>query len=308
MKRLLFTATLFYLFSTSSLAIRVTAFGDTETYIERAKDIVIAECVSVPEDLPNGALVEVEIRMVLKGDRKLGHTEVFTIWPMRVGKRYLLMNLGGSVGGTDFLAIAELSVVPIPSFVDLDTLKKKDLKDKLHFIFASRLHVVQTELEPLLRERSILEKGLMDRTDNLYASPRPIRIDRISTASATDFPTKHLEFDSRQMTWSRGSDQSGYIYSDAPGTKGPVWEFASLEQSSFDDLEGRKLDVRFSVVQIPPGGETKVVRVGQMILARHVEDRATIYAIRFDRQIGPEVFVEYAVIAGDPRQLREKDR
>lgn len=308
MRQILFTVILLHLFSTSSLAIPVTLFGNTETYIERAKDIVIAECVSPPEPLPNGALVEVEIKMVLKGDRKLGETKVFTIRPMQVGNRYLLMNLGGGVGGTDFLAIAELSVVPIPSFVDLDTLKKKSLKDKLHFIFASRLHVVRTKLEPLLREKSILEKGLTDRTDNLYVSPTPVHIGQISTASATDFPAKHLEFDSRQMTWSRGSDQSGYIYSDARGTKGPVWEFASIEQSTFKELEGKKLRVRFSVVHIPPGGETRVVRVGQMILARHVDDRATIYAIRFDRQIGPKVFVEYAVIDGNPGQLREKDR
>jgi hypothetical protein len=308
MKRILSTVILLHLFWTSSLAIPVTPFGNTETYIERAKDIVIAECVSAPEPLPNGALVEAEIKMVLKGDRELGETKVFTIRPMQVGNRYLLMNLGGGVGGTDFLAIAELSVVPIPSFVNLDILKKKTLKDKLHFIFAGRLHVVQTKLEPLLREKSILEKGLTDRTDNLYLSPTPVHIDQISTSSATDFPPKHLEFDSRQMTWSRGSDQSGYIYSDAPGTKGPVWEFASIEQSTFKELEGKRLQVRFSVVHIPPGGETRVVRVGQMILARHVDDPATIYAIRFDRQIGPKVFVEYAVIDGNPGQLREKDR
>jgi hypothetical protein len=311
MKQILLTVIVLHLFSTSSLAIPVTPFGNTETYIERAKDIVIAECVSAPAPCYGRRNFQVEIKMVLKGDRKLGETKVFTIRPMQVGNRYLLVNLGGGVGGTDFLASAELSVVPIPSFVDIDTLKKKSLKDKLHLIFASRLHVVQTKVELLLRERLILEKGLADRTDNLYVSPTPVHIDQISTAWATDYQgdkTKYLEFDSKQMEWSKGGDQSGYIYSDAPGTKGPVWELASIEQSTFRELEGKKLQVRFSLSHIPPAGETRIVRVGQMILARHIDDPATIYAIRFDRQIGPKVFVEYAVIDGNPGQLREKDR
>ena len=311
MKRILLIAALMAFCPGSSEAIKVTLFSDTETYLERARDIVIAKCVSAPESLPHGALVEIDIKMVLKGEKKLGKTKIFTIQRMQIGNRYLLMSLGGLTQGTDFLATAELSVVPIPAFVDLDILKEKALKDKLYFIFASRLYVVQKELEPLLREKSMLEKGLTDRTDDLYVSPTPVHIDKISNIWATDRQgekTKYLEFGTKQMEWSKSGDQSGYIYSDAPGAEGPVWEFACIEQSTFRELEGKELKVRFSVVHIPPGGETRVVRVGQMVLARHVDDPATIYAIRFDRQMDGKVFVEYAVIDGSPIQSREKDR
>ena len=283
-------------------AIRVTFFSDTETYLERARDIVIAECVSAPESRHHGALVEIDIKMVLKGEKKLGKTKGFTIYPMQADGQYLLMSLGGTTQGTDFIATGELSVVPIPSFVKLDTLKEKALKDRLHFIFASRLYVVEKELEPLLKEKAMLEKGLIDRTDNLYVSPAPVHINKIFTTWATDYQgekTMYLEFNSKQMEWSKRNGQSGYIYSDAPGTKGLVWEFASIEQSTFGELEGKELKARFSVVHIPPGGETRVVRVGEMVLTRHIDEPTTIYAIRFNRQMDGKFFAEYAVIDGN---------
>lgn len=311
MKRILLVATLVAFCSGSSEAIRVTLFSDTETYLEQAKDIVIAECVCAPKTLFDGALVEIDIKMILKGEKSLGKTKIFTIYRMQVGDQYLLMSLGGLTQGTDFLATAELSVVPIPSFVDLDTLKEKALKDKLHFIFASRLYVVQKELEPLLREKSMLEKGLTDRTDDLYVSPTPVHIGKISNTWATDYQgekTKYLEFSTKQMEWSKSGDQSGCIYSDAPGLEGPVWEFASIKQSTFSELEGKELKARFSLVHIPPGGETRRVRVGQMVLARHVDEPNIIYAIRFSRQMVGKVFVEYAVIGENPEKPSEKGR
>jgi len=299
MRRILLAVALIPFLSGLCFAIKVTLFSDTEAYLERAKDIVIAECVSAPEDVVRGALVEIDIKMVLKGKRDLGKTKVFTIYSMQAGGRYLLMSLGGEIQGTDLLAIGELSLVPIPSFVELDTLKGKSLKDKLHFIFAARLYAVEKELAPLLAEKSLLERCLSDRTDNLYVSPRPVHIDKILTTRATDYQGKktvYLHFGKRLMEWSKQSGQSGYIYSRAPGGKAPVWEFASIECSTLEELEGKALKVRFGSTHIPPGGETRGVRVGQMVLARHVDEPSTIYVIRFDRQEEDRVFVQYAAI------------
>ncbi|MCK4850921.1 MAG: hypothetical protein KAT11_06200 [Phycisphaerae bacterium] len=299
MKRILIISIITMSCATVSLAIKVTLFSDTGLYIERAKDIVIAECLSAPEHHGQGTLNEIDIKMVLKGDKQQGKTKIFTIYPMEVGNTYLLMTQGGHTQGTDFLATAELSVVPVPSFVDLERLKAKDLKDTLHFVFASRLHTVERQLRPLLEEKTLLEKALLDRTDNLYVSPKPIHIDKLFSTLATDYQgdkTIYLKLGSKQMEWSRGSDQSGYIYSDAPGLDGPVWEFASVDYSTFEELEGKELKVRFSGVYIPPGGATMVVRVGQMVLARHIDDPAKIYVMKFKRQDGTKVSVKYAVI------------
>jgi hypothetical protein len=101
------------------------------------------------------------------------------------------------------------------------------------------------------------------------------------------------------MEWSRQSDQSGYLYSVDPVTRRPSWEFASTDQQSFRELEGKKIEARFSLATIPPGGDTIVVRPGQMFLARYVDDPDTIYAIRIAEQDGDKVSAEYAIIGGD---------
>ena len=101
------------------------------------------------------------------------------------------------------------------------------------------------------------------------------------------------------MEWSRSSDQSGYLYSSDPNSHLPVWEFTSIDSSTYEQLEGSKLKVHFSSVYIPPGGDTIDVRVGQMVLARHVKYPMTIYAIKLVRQEKNKVFVKYTVIVDD---------
>jgi len=280
-------------------AIKVTLFSDIDRYLKISKDIVIGECVSSSKHVENGSIAEINVNMVLKGKTSPGKCQVFTIDPLEKGETYLLMSMGGQTHGISFIAKDELSVVPVPSFIDLEILKVKNLKDQLHFIFSSRLYVIEKQLQPLLEEKSLLEKGLLGRTDNLYISSKPVHIESISKTWASDrFPdeTRYIELSGKQLEWSKQSNSSGYIYSDAPGTKGPEWEFASIEYMRFEEINGIILQVRFSSVHIPPGGETRVVHPGQMVLARHIDDPVKIFVIKFDRQEDNKVFVHYAVI------------
>lgn len=73
MKRALTTLALVLLGATSTYAVKVTLFTETSTYVDRAKDIVIARCQSPAEvsgrPLRNGLDVwNVEVMRVLKGD------------------------------------------------------------------------------------------------------------------------------------------------------------------------------------------------------------------------------------------------
>lgn len=303
MKQILLVLTYIFCFLGLSLAIRISPFIDTDTYTKRAKDIVIAECLSIPEKhkpIGNGTLNTVDIKIVLKGDKQLGKYKVVTIDSLEVGKNYLLMSMGGFTQGTDFLANGELSVVPVPSFLNTDSLKEKSLNDKLHYIFAGRLYEVQRKLEPLLREKSLLDKALLDRTDNLYVSPKPIHMDKISNTFATDYKigegATYLNLDLKQMEWSKGGDKTGYLYPHGPGEKRIVWEFATIDYPTFEALEGKELKVRFSGTDIPPGGSTISIKESQMVLARHIDEPSVIYILRIDQQEVDKVFVRYSII------------
>ncbi len=105
----------------NAFAIPIGLFTDTDAYIDRARDIVLAKCVSVPEK-PAAFIdglypVEVEVLKTLKGDRNPGPLKIGTVYLMKPGGSYLLANSGGSAFGSDFLALPELSVVPLPTGV-----------------------------------------------------------------------------------------------------------------------------------------------------------------------------------------------
>jgi hypothetical protein len=294
----------FFICSSLCVAIKISAFGDTDRYIDRAKDIVIAECLSSPEQHGEGMLIDIDIKMVLKGDKQLGNFKIFTIYPMEVGKRYLLMSLGGSAGGTDLLAVGELSVVPIPSFVNLDKLKEKSLENKLYYIFDSRRYEVEIKLKPLQEEKALLDKALADRTDNLYISPKPIHLTKIYDTFATDYDinshqVSYLNLNSRQMEWSRSDEKTGFLYPHDPGKKRTVWEFARIDYSTFEELEGKQLKLRFSGTNIPPGDSTIRIKEGEMITVRNIDEPSVICILKIDRQESKTIFVRYMMIKDD---------
>jgi hypothetical protein len=150
-------------------AIKITAFIDTDTFVQRAQDIVIAKCLApVPDGgrYDNGLYpVDVQVVSVLKGaqketKKKSGKAKIATIYQMEAGKIYLLSSLGGSALGTDFLAIPELSVVELPPNFRLDDLKGKTVVEQVHAVFAARRQEVELLQCLLEKEKKLLDKAV----------------------------------------------------------------------------------------------------------------------------------------------------
>ncbi len=153
-----------FLTTAEAQAIKITAFIDTDTFVERAKDIVIAKCV-VP--VPDGRNyrdglypVDVEITAVLKGAKKPGNAKIATIYPMEAGKTYLLTSMGGSAHGTDFLAVPELAVVEVPPTFRLDDLKGKQVGEQVQAVFAARQQENERRQRELKEEKKLLDKAV----------------------------------------------------------------------------------------------------------------------------------------------------
>lgn len=281
------------------LAIMVTPFINTPTYVERAKDIVIAKCISVPGPIMDGGLYDVQIIKVLKGDKKTGAYKVFAVEMMKKGTTYLLANSGGRVGDTDFLATAEMSVVPVASFIDLEKLQRKGLINQLHTIFSGRLFEVHRQLAPLLAEKELLDKGLVDRTDNLFVGTMPAQIQDLHRTNAKEYKqgeVTHLKFGPKQMEWSRQSDKKGYLYFQEPQTQMPKWEFAFLQEKEFEALKVKQLKLRFNGMYTPGYGQSITVSEGQIIAARHTDEPTIAYIMKLDRQEGDVLSASYCIV------------
>src|SRR5215831_2248678 len=74
---------------------------DTPTFVAKSTDLLVVRCLN--PDVKGGekndglTLIEAEILVVLKGERKLGKAKLATIGQrMEKGQRYLLASFGGS--------------------------------------------------------------------------------------------------------------------------------------------------------------------------------------------------------------------
>jgi hypothetical protein len=168
MKTVLFSLAVVLLSTLPCQAIKITAFTNTDTFIERAKDIVIAKCLGSVVDankFEDGLYpVDVQIVVALKGSKdaimKPGKAKIATIYPMEVGKTYLLTSMGGSAFGTEFLAVPELSVVELPQNFRLEELKNKTVKEQVQMVFAARRKENEWQQQHLNAEKKLLDKGL----------------------------------------------------------------------------------------------------------------------------------------------------
>lgn len=146
------------------LAIMVTQFTDTDAFIARASDIVIARCVSVPKDWQshndNLYPASIEVLKVLKGSRSLGKRTVATIYPMEPGSTYMIATGNGMAFGTNYIAVAELAVVPLSPGSDLKTLEGKSLKEQVLQVFSWRRAVLEYKLRPLEEEKKALDRAI----------------------------------------------------------------------------------------------------------------------------------------------------
>jgi len=299
-----------------AVAMKITLFMDTDTYIKRAHDIVLAECISIPEGGPemhhDGLhLVEVAIVKVLKGSKQTGRGRIAMIYRMEVGRVYLLSSLGGSAYGTDFLALPELAVVPLPTNLNVGELEGKGLKEQVQYIFSRHLSEVETELEPLLKEKALLEKSLSDSRHEKYVSDEPLKIGRIVETSSKTDPHRPdsviLDLDGNKLEWSLSeAGKTGFLYFEKVGSvRTPYWEFAPCDATKVEDLEGKPLKTKFYSMYSPGRAEVgwagglQAIHVfsGKVLLARTSDDLRKVFIIQIV-QDQEHMTVRYTTIQG----------
>ena len=313
MKRNLIVLFILLLSPVFCYAVPITLFMDTDTFIERAQDIIIAKCLSIPEGDPERYInglhpVEVKVLMVLKGEKRVDNLTIVTIYSMERGTTYMLTSLGGSAYGTDFLALSELSVVPISSDFAIERLNGKSTKDQVQSVFSRRLFDVEQELEPLQERESLLERALRDRKDNLYESGNSVNIKTTYEAATTEENgIVYIDFKTAKLEWSPNEPgKSGYFYFTEVGSNKPRWEFSPTTYKKIDEFDGKPLRARF-YDKYSPGGKKAFgqrdfhsihVNVGEVTLARTTDDPSTIYIIKVQSQDEKleRMIMKYAII------------
>jgi hypothetical protein len=290
---------------------------DLDTYLDRAKEIIIARCIEVPEEGVNAFIdglypATVDVVTNLKGKRELVHLKIATIYSMKPGQTYLLTNTGGNAFGTDFLSLGELTVLPIPERFNFDLLKDKSPKEQLEQIFAHSLYELERELEPLLAKERMLRQALKDRRDDLFESKGPIRLTEIrALMSKKAGSSVFLEMPCGRLDWSHSSPgKSGYFYFNPPTPDKSQWEFATVDRDveSLKALDGKPLKAKFYGLLSPSrdkrlgqsAGNAIHAEVGQIILARYTTDPKTIYLLELVSQGTDESLrVKYAVVRAE---------
>jgi len=303
-----------WLAETDARAVPISLFSDLDTYLDRAKEIVIARCLEAPEDVGISYIdglypATTEVVATLKGKRNLGDLKIATIYPMRPGRTYLLTNTGGNAFNTDFLSLGQMTVVPVPDGFDLKSLQGKSLKEQVQRVFARNLYEVERELEPLLAQEKMLREALKDRRDDLFESKGPIQL-----SESTEIETKKegsgvfLEMPCGRLEWSHSRPgQSGYFYFNITTPDQPQWEFAALDRDINDlkALDGKPLNAKFFGAFSPSrdkllgqaSGNAIYVEVGQLLLARSASEPKTIYVLEIVSQGTSEAMrCRYAVV------------
>ncbi len=293
-----------------AFAIPIGLFSDTDTHIKRAKDIVTAKCVSIPKQpLTYDGLypAEVDVLMILKGDKKRGPLRIATVYPMKPGETYLLSSSGGSASGTDFLALPQLSVVPIPSGFDLDQFKGKSTKRQVQIVFARHLYDIERKLAPLLEQQRMLQQGIKDKNDDQFDSKGKVKLGEIKELTTTKKnSTISLNFEVGPLEWSSSAPgKTGYYYFTDHLPETPDWEFAYTEAKDITEFDGKPLKAKF-YQRFSPSRDERLGRTGfgnaiwiskgQVILARTSDDPETIYILQIHQQAQEAIAVRYVMV------------
>jgi hypothetical protein len=135
-------------------------FQDTPIHVERAKDIVIAECSAEIRPGPRTGVAPCEAKIVaiIKGDRKIGRLELLSDG-LQKGRTYMLTNTGDYYGKFDFATNGDLAAVELPPDFDLGSLKGKPPIEQVQAVFDARRSWVEREMEKLAVEKRLLEKS-----------------------------------------------------------------------------------------------------------------------------------------------------
>jgi hypothetical protein len=137
---------------------------ETATLVEKATDIVVVK--SLNPDVLGGAaddgltLIEAEVLLVVKGQRKTGKTKLATIGqPMSAGSRYVMASFGGNAFDTGFVAQSEQAVVEVPPDFDLKKLSDKPAVKQVETLFEARRSHIERLLQQLEREKLLLDQA-----------------------------------------------------------------------------------------------------------------------------------------------------
>ncbi len=162
MSRLL-AVVLFSLIPTMARAVPLVPPMDAPTFVVKSTDLLVVRCLN--PDLKGGekndglTLIEVEILVVLKGERKVGNAKLATIGQrMDKGQRYLLASFGGAAFDTGFLAQSDQAVVELPPDFDLKSLDGFVLLERVQSIFDARRAQVERLIGHLQREKAVLDR------------------------------------------------------------------------------------------------------------------------------------------------------
>jgi hypothetical protein len=153
----------FVLVPTMAWAIPLLPPMDTPTFVVKSTDLLVARCVN--PDIKGGGkndgltLIEVDVLVVLKGERKVGNAKLATMGQrMEKGQRYLLASFGGSAFDTGFLAQSDQAVVELPPDFDLKSLDGVVLLERVQGIFDARRTQVDRLIRQLQREKAVLDR------------------------------------------------------------------------------------------------------------------------------------------------------
>ena len=295
------------IFCSTALGVPISPFQDTDQYLAKAKDIVVAQCTVAVQEGDSFQMCEGKILKVLKGDRKVGAFKFAVFMDGKPNTTYLLCNRGGSVGDVDFVASPEMAVVPLPSMFKLEDLEGKNLKEQVQYLLSLRLFEVERQLAPLLEEKAMLDKAIADRTYPIFASKGPVKLGDVVQVGTGGDRGDTLVLQGEELKWSESSrGKTGFLYYEKIGLPPwvPHWEFSRCEASKVEDLAGKPLKTRFCGLFSPdrPEGagyrQSIYVKVGEVLLARTVTKPRRVFVIQLveQKQEKGQLVVRYAVI------------
>ena len=171
---------------------------------------------------------------------------------------------------------------------------------------AGHLHAIEQQLKPLLEKQAILEKSLEGRTDNLFKSDGKVQLGPIESSSTVAGAGQWLKLGEKRIQWSHAQPgKSGYLYFGRPGGDVPQWEFAGTALTDIKAFADQPLSACFYGQSSPglekalhwTGGGAITVEVGQIVLARTVDEPGKVYIIKIAAQGSAEaVTIEYAAV------------
>ncbi len=119
-----------------------------DRYLETAKTIIVAKCLSVgPVNILLRADVEVEILLVVKGNETLRRISVHSQYGMKAGEIYLLKTDYEAVKDKPYFKVTAIdSAIPIAPYEDLALLKTLSPRIVVLRTMNSRISTLESEI------------------------------------------------------------------------------------------------------------------------------------------------------------------